>query len=200
MAFGKFGHNEGKRNHTKNEFGLTFAVKWDRNADRTRAYVKFSAPLVFRNPNNVAWEKYVADCHRSLHRVAAEQSVEILVWPIDLDWDDELTLISHHVYARGLLPGVTPAAQPTHAPLAKPGAVLYRRAKTQEFRFHPHVVLSHLRNRHIDPLCVRKATPSGRLAQGSHIESRFAPTQTRIPSTRLGDLTSPHKEAVMWCG
>jgi hypothetical protein len=92
----------------KNEFGLTWAVKWDRKADRTHVDVKFSAQ-VFRDPNNgnEEWEKYVADCRQSLHRVAAAHSVEILVWSIDLDWEDELTVITHHVYARGLLPGAT---------------------------------------------------------------------------------------------
>jgi hypothetical protein len=91
----------------KDEFGLTFAVKWDRKADRTHVDVKFSAPLVFRDPNhgNEKWDKYVAVCRQSLHQVAAAQSVEILVWSIDLDWEDELTVITHHVYARGLLPG-----------------------------------------------------------------------------------------------
>lgn len=94
----------------KDEFGLTFAVKWDRKTDRTHVYVKFFAPLVFRDPNtgNADWEKYAADCRQSLHRVAAEQSVEILVWSIDLNWEDELTVITHHVYARGLLPGASP--------------------------------------------------------------------------------------------
>jgi hypothetical protein len=91
-------------------FGLTSAVKWDRKTDGTHVYVKFFAPLVFRDPNtgNADLEKYAADCRQSLHRVAAEQSVEILVWSIDLDWEDELTVITHHVYARGLLPGATP--------------------------------------------------------------------------------------------
>ena len=93
----------------KDEFGLTFAVNWDRKTDGTHVYVKFFAPLVFRDPNtgNADWEKYAADCRQSLHRVAAEQSVEILVWSIDLEWEDELTVIAHHVYARGLLPGAT---------------------------------------------------------------------------------------------
>jgi hypothetical protein len=94
----------------KVEFGLTSAVKWDRKTDGTHVYVKFFAPLVFRDPNtgNADLEKYAADCRQRLHRVAAEQSVEILVWSIDLDWEDELTVITHHVYARGLLPGATP--------------------------------------------------------------------------------------------
>jgi hypothetical protein len=108
-AFGRLRHNESKKGlHMKNEFGLTTKINWDRKADRTHVYVKFSAPLVFRNSKNVEWEKYVAECRKSLHRVAAEESIEILVWSIDLDWEEELTLITHHVYARGLLPGVTP--------------------------------------------------------------------------------------------
>jgi hypothetical protein len=88
---------------------LTFTVKWDRNDDRTHVYVKVSAPLFFRDPKNgnKKWEKYVANCRQSLHRVAAEESVEILVWSIDLEWEDELTVITHHVCARGLLPGAT---------------------------------------------------------------------------------------------
>lgn len=87
----------------RNEIG----IKWDRKVCGTHVSARFSAPG-FRDPNSGDWEKYAADCHESLHRVAARESVEILVWSIDLDWEDELILITHHVFARGLLPGATP--------------------------------------------------------------------------------------------
>ena len=87
----------------RNEFGF----KWDRKAGCTHVYVRFSAP-VFRNPSSGEWEKYAAECRKSLHQVAARESVEILAWSIDVDRDEELARITHHVDARGLLQGLTP--------------------------------------------------------------------------------------------
>jgi len=43
----------------------------------------------------------------------------------------------HHEVGHPVFP---PASQPAHAPVVKPGAQLYRRAKPQEFRFHLCVV------------------------------------------------------------
>jgi hypothetical protein len=93
--------------HTKQEFVLTAATKWDRKADSTYVGVRISGPRVFTNPSP-EWEKYLAECGESLDQVAAKESIEIQEWSTDLGCLDGLTEITHHVDTRGLLTGVKP--------------------------------------------------------------------------------------------
>lgn len=91
----------------KREFGFAFAIKPDRKADRTHIDVRITVPRVLEEPSP-EWEKYLAECQESLDRAADKESIEILAWSTDLDFEDELAVISHHVTARGLLPGRIP--------------------------------------------------------------------------------------------
>ena len=45
-----------------------------------------------------------------------------------------------HQHHQIMQPMSAPATQPTHTPVIKQGSQLHRRAKPQEFRFHPHVI------------------------------------------------------------
>jgi len=85
-----------------------WAIRWDRKLDRTLVSLRISAPSAIVNSKELRWENYVEGCRQSLYRLAAQESTEILVWSIDLDWEHELILITHHVYTRGLLPGTLP--------------------------------------------------------------------------------------------
>lgn len=92
----------------QDDLRITKMIRWDRKVDCTYVSVRISAPSAIFNSKKLNWENYVEACRQSLYRLATQESTEILVWSVDLDWEDELTLITHQVYARGLLPGALP--------------------------------------------------------------------------------------------
>jgi hypothetical protein len=58
-----------------------------------------SAAGVFRNIKQFELPSYVRACRETLHRIAAQHSIEILVWSVDLD--HERASIFHHIHVRG---------------------------------------------------------------------------------------------------
>jgi hypothetical protein len=72
----------------------------------TNVSLKISVPAVFESLEEFDWEGYVEACRRSLYRVAARESMEVLLWSTDLDFDEQL--VCHHVCVRGVLRGTLP--------------------------------------------------------------------------------------------
>ncbi len=85
----------------QDEFQYRAKIRPDPKTDRTNVSLEISARAVFRNWKDFDWPNYVRACRQSLHRVAAQDSMEILAWSIDLDFDRKS--VFHHVRVRGLL-------------------------------------------------------------------------------------------------
>jgi hypothetical protein len=90
----------------QNEFQYRTKVRPDPKADGTNVSLEISAQAIFRKLERFNWENYVRECRRSLHRVAAQESMDLVVWSIDLDFDRES--VFHHVRVRGALRGMSP--------------------------------------------------------------------------------------------
>ena len=104
-ALARLGHNERKRIHTKQKFGLIGATQWNPTTGSTYVGVSVSAPRIFSN-HSAEWDKYLGECRASLNCVAARESVEIQTCSTDLAFEDGLTSITHHVHTLGEFTGL----------------------------------------------------------------------------------------------
>jgi hypothetical protein len=57
--------------------------------------LEISAKRVLRKLDKRYWTSYIQGCRQSLHDVAAQESLKILVWSVNLNHESET--ISHHV-------------------------------------------------------------------------------------------------------
>jgi hypothetical protein len=85
----------------QNKFHSGTTIQPDLKADHIDVRLEISAPAVFRNWKDFDWPNYVRACRESLHRVAVEDSVEILTYSVHPDFEHES--VSHHVRLRGVL-------------------------------------------------------------------------------------------------
>jgi hypothetical protein len=88
------------------EYQYATIIKPYAKFSRTYVGLDISAAEVFRNIKQFDWPSYVRACRERLHRVAAQSSIEIVVWSVDLD--HERASIFHHILARGWLQGTLP--------------------------------------------------------------------------------------------
>ena len=88
------------------EYQYATIIKPYANFSRTYIGLDISAAEVFRNIEQFDWPNYMRSCSERLHRVAAQSSIEIVVWSVDLD--HERASIFHHILARGWLQGTLP--------------------------------------------------------------------------------------------
>lgn len=77
------------------EFTYRTQIRVDWKANRTYVSLEISAKRVVPNLNQRLWTRYLQMYRQSLHDVAARESMEILVWSVDLDFESET--ITHHV-------------------------------------------------------------------------------------------------------
>jgi len=90
----------------KEEYQYATILKPYAKFSRTYVGLDISAAEVFRNIKQFDWPNYVRACRERFHRVAARNSIEIVVWSVDLD--HESASIFHHIHVRGWLQGTLP--------------------------------------------------------------------------------------------
>ena len=93
-------------NQAQDGYQSRFMIRLDRIADRTSVRLEIPAARVFSHLRAFNFPNYSRACRESLYRVASQESIEILVWSIDWDWERQIVV--HSVYARGLLYGTLP--------------------------------------------------------------------------------------------
>jgi hypothetical protein len=88
------------------EFQYKSSIKLDCNADRTYIRLEIHAAGVFSKAKESYRLNYLRTCSQHLHRVAAQKSIQILVWSVELNPEHES--IVHHITVRGVLYGTLP--------------------------------------------------------------------------------------------
>ena len=56
----------------QDELNYPSEIRWYRKVDRTYVGLRMSLPGIFGNLNQPKWNRYLAECRQSLHRVAAQ--------------------------------------------------------------------------------------------------------------------------------
>jgi hypothetical protein len=90
----------------ENDFQHRFKIEPLPKSELTNVTLEISAKAVFRNLSKFDFGHYFNECHLSLKRVAAQESVEIVVSSVDLDFEHEWVV--HRVCMRGVWRGLEP--------------------------------------------------------------------------------------------
>jgi hypothetical protein len=89
-----------------NDFVESYLIRPDRIRNSTHLGLTIRLSGGVQDFRHINWQKYHLDCRESLHGVARQHGLEILVWSVD--FDELYTLVSHQVSVRGVLPGTLP--------------------------------------------------------------------------------------------
>jgi hypothetical protein len=88
------------KSHLHNVYQCNCMTRLDRTAGRISMRFEIPAAGILSRARDFDFPNYSKACHESLGRVASEESIEILDWSIELDWEQQVVV--HSVCARGI--------------------------------------------------------------------------------------------------